>query len=140
LIFLIEYSEQVEKGEEIVTVEQNHWGAKDYLEDVLGLYGMSKNLACLLIELIMYSKEEETLILNGYVKKNIAEKSNMSIGTIDNALSKWNEVGLLERLDRGTYILHPVLREARKLFESNSKATLKIIYHEKNRVITLEDQ
>ncbi|MEC1376501.1 replication/maintenance protein RepL [Heyndrickxia oleronia] len=105
-----------------------------FLEDVLVLHGVSKNMSQLLFELFPYINPEGHIIINSFLKKEIAEKTKMSKGTIDNTLSKLNEVGLLIRLDRGTYELHPVIHEAKKLLK-NKTATMKISYNEQKRKI-----
>ena len=105
-----------------------------FLEDVLVLHGVSKNMSQLLFELFPYINPEGHIIINAFLKKEIAQKTKMSKGTIDNTLSKLNEVGLLIRLDRGTYELHSVIHEAKKLLKDET-ATMKISYTEQNRKI-----
>lgn len=108
-----------------------------FLEDVLVLHGVSKNMSQLLFELFPYINPEGNIIINAFLKKELALKTKMSRGTIDNTLSKLNEVGLLIRLDRGTYSLHPVISESRKLLKDET-ATMKITYTEKTRNIETE--
>lgn len=105
-----------------------------FLEDVLVLHGVSKNMSQLLFELFPYINPEEHIIINAFLKKELAQKTKMSKGTIDNTLSKLNEVGLLIRLDRGTYELHPVIHESRKLLKDGT-ATMKITYTQQTRKI-----
>lgn len=107
---------------------------KAFLEDVLILHGISKNMALLLYEMIPYLNHDEQLIVNAYLKKELATKTKMSKGTIDNTLTKLNEVGLLIRLDRGTYAFHPVLYEVEKLLKNNT-AKMKITYTAEKRDI-----
>lgn len=110
---------------------------KAFLEDVLILHGISKTTALLLFEMMPYLNPDDHLIVNAYLKKELATKTKMSKGTIDNTLTKLNEVGLLIRLDRGTYSLHPVLYEVKKLLK-NGTAKMKITYTEQKRNIKTE--
>lgn len=110
---------------------------RPFLEDVLILHGVSKNMAQLLFEILPYINLQEKIILNAYLKKDLATKTQMSKGTIDNSLTKLNEVGLLIRLDRGTYAIHPVLNEAYKLLK-NESANMKITYKDQRRIFETE--
>lgn len=107
---------------------------RSFLEDLLILHSVSKNMAFLLFEMIPYLNPRDNIIVNAYLKKELAMKTGMSKGTIDNAITKLNEVGLFERLDRGTYAFHPVLHEVKKLLNDDT-AKVKISYTQKNRVI-----
>jgi DNA-binding transcriptional ArsR family regulator len=110
---------------------------KTFLEDVLTLHGVSKSIALLLFEMTPYLNLQDQIIVNSFLKKELATKTRMSKGTIDNTLTKLNEVGLLVRLDRGTYVFHPVLYEVRKLLQ-NDTAKMKITYTPQTRSIETE--
>jgi predicted transcriptional regulator len=110
---------------------------KQFLEDVLVLHGMPKSMAHLLFELLAFINLQENLIINSFLKNDLASKTKMNKGTIDNSITKLNEVGLLIRLGRGTYALHPVLNEAQKLLK-NKTAKMEIIYKEQIRIIETE--
>lgn len=105
-----------------------------FLEDLLILHGVSKNMALLLFEMIPYLNPQNHIIVNAYLKKELAMKTGMSKGTIDNTITKLNEVGLFDRLDRGTYAFHPVLHETKKLLNNNT-AKMEISYTKQNRII-----
>jgi DNA-binding transcriptional ArsR family regulator len=105
-----------------------------FLEDILILHGVSKNMSQLIFEMFPYINPEGNIIINAFLKKELALKTKMSKGTIDNTLSKLNEVGLLIRLDRGTYELHPVIYESKKLLRDET-ATMKISYNKQQRKI-----
>lgn len=110
---------------------------RTFLEDVLILHGISKNTALLLFEMMPYLNPDNQLIVNAYLKKELAKKTKMSKGTIDNTLTKLNEVGLIIRLDRGTYGLHSVLYEVKKLLRDGT-ANIKITYSAQKRDIKPE--
>lgn len=107
---------------------------KPFLEDILALHGVSKNTALLLFELIPYLNQKEEIIVNSYLKKDLAAKTDLSKGTIDNTITKLHDVGLLLRLGRGTYTFHPVLYEMKKLLK-DEKAKLSITYKGQSRKI-----
>lgn len=80
------------------------------LEDFLILHGISKNLAPLVFELASFiNAHQKHIIINSFLKKELASRTEISKGTIDNSISKLNEVGILQRIDRGTYKPHPLL-------------------------------
>lgn len=94
--------------------------AKPFLEDILVLHGMSKGVARLLYEMIPYVNQENQIIINAFLKKELAEKTRMSKGTIDNTLTKLTEAGLFTRLDRGAYQIHSVLLEVHNLLQEKA--------------------
>ncbi|MCF2649687.1 replication/maintenance protein RepL [Niallia circulans] len=105
-----------------------------FLEDLLVLHGMSKGNARLLFEMIPYVNQDNQMIINAFLKKELAEKTGISKGTIDNALTKLTEVGLFTRLDRGAYQIHPVLLEVHKLLQEKT-AHVVMTYTAKGRKI-----
>lgn len=108
-----------------------------FLEDILVLHGVSKKLGRLLFELIPFLNQQNQIIINAYLKKELALKIKTSKGTIDNSISKLNEVGLLLRIDRGTYTFHPLLFNMEKLLK-NKSAKIIITYSDKEKVIDSE--
>lgn len=110
---------------------------QSFLEDILILHGLRRNLALLLFEMFPYLNGQNQIIVNAFMKKELAEKTETSKGTIDNAILKMNEVGLLERIDRGTYTFHPVLFKIRNLLKNDS-AKVTITYTAKDRTFDIE--
>lgn len=108
--------------------------SKEYLEDLLLLHSVPKNLALLLYELLSYINKDNQIIINAFIKKELAEKAHISKGTIDNALTKLNDSGLLQRLDRGVYIPHSALLKVPKLIKGNS-VSIKITYNKNKKEI-----
>ena len=110
---------------------------QSFLEDILSLHGLRKNLAPIVFEMFPYLNQQNKIIVNAYMKKDLAVKTETSKGTIDNAISKLNEVGLLARIDRGTYTFHPVLFKIKHLL-NNEPARMTITYTQKNRTFDTE--
>jgi len=92
---------------------------QSYLEDLLALHSVSKGLAPLLFHLTTYANPQKHIIINSFLKKELAIKTDSSKGTIDNYISKLNEVGLIKRIDRGTYTFHSALLEVDKIVKNN---------------------
>jgi predicted transcriptional regulator of viral defense system len=107
---------------------------RSFLEDILILHGLRRNLAPILFEMIPYLNQQNQIIVNAFMKKELALKAKTSKGTIDNAISKLNEFGLLARIDRGTYTFHPVLLKTKHLL-NDEPLNITITYSTKNRVI-----
>ena len=118
---------------------QHHDIAHTYLEDVLALHGLSKKLAPLLRSLLMNQNSSNPIFLNNYVKKELESLSKLSKGSIDNAIVKFVDVGLLTRLDRGTYEANPILKKLNRLLQDEEVA-LELTYKKGNRRIELSEQ
>jgi predicted transcriptional regulator len=110
---------------------------QSFLEDLLILHGLRRNLAPILFELFPYINQQNQIIVNAFMKNELAVKTETTKGTVDNAILKLNEVGLLSRIDRGTYSFHPVLFEMKHLLK-NGTARITIIYTTKNRTFYRE--
>ena len=108
--------------------------SKDYLEDLLLLHGVPKNLALFLFELLSYLNKDNQIVINAFIKKELAEKVQISKGTIDNALTKLNDSGLMERLDRGVYTPHSTLLKVPRLIKGDS-VSFKVTYSNNKKKI-----
>lgn len=110
---------------------------QSFLEDILILHGLRKNIAPIVFEMFPYLNQQNQIIVNAFMKKELAVKTKTSKGTIDNTISKLYEVGLLARIDRGTYTFHPVLFKMNHLIK-NKPAKITITYTTKNRTFDTE--
>ncbi|WP_033827760.1 hypothetical protein [Bacillus andreraoultii] len=110
---------------------------QSFLEDILILHGLRRNLAPILFEMFPYLNGQNQIIVNAFMKKELAKKAETSKGTIDNAILKMNEVGLLARIDRGTYTFHPVLYKINDLLK-NESASIRITYTPEDRTFETE--
>lgn len=93
---------------------------KMYLEDLLFLYQVPKNLSFLLYELLEKANQEGNIIVNSFIKEQLVGKVGLSKGTIDNALTKLTESLLLERVGRGVFRSHEVLLKSKELSKGNT--------------------
>lgn len=114
--------------------ESGFQNVQAFLKDILVLHGISKGMARLLYEMLPYINQDHQIIINAFLKKELAEKSTIKMGTIDNTLTKFTETGLFHRLDRGAYQLDPVLLEAKALLEEKD-AKVVMTYTTKSRKI-----
>lgn len=120
-----------ETGEEIkTTIEEDviaqvePYYVKLYLEDLSYLKNI-QGCSELMFELLKNMTYEGIIILNSSIKRIIASELNVSVGHIDNQLSKIVKQGVFFRVDRGVFQPNPYLfgrgdwtniRELRKKF------------------------
>lgn len=88
---------------------------KIYL-DCLGLFsqnlGLDKALNGLLLETLKhmsYAEDGQVIVLNGYVKSQIAKACGKTVARLDQALTVWVNNHVLARIARGTYQANPSL-------------------------------
>lgn len=82
---------------------------KLYLADLLYLNDLQTNQAGLLHALLQKMNYDNQIVLNAALKREIAQKLKISVGTLDNNLSKFCKGKILKRQDRGIYIANPHL-------------------------------
>lgn len=82
---------------------------KLYLHDICLLQQMPKGSNTILLEILKYCDFTNEIILNHKRRKDIAEKLNTSINTIEKALTAFVQKLILVRLSHGTYQLNPFI-------------------------------
>ena len=113
--------------------------AKLYLEDILLLCGIPKKQSNLLFTLWKMSKSKSMLVLNPYVKEKIAKQSGITVGTLNNKLTKMKESNLLFKTSNGNYELSPILDNIIVLSEEK-KVVLTVVYQNGKKEIIMDDQ
>lgn len=108
-----------------------------YLEDFLFLHDAPKNLSLVIYELLYESRNQSYILINSFIKDEIARRTGLRKGTIDNALTKLTECELLIRKGRGVYEAHEGLLKSRELSQGNS-VHVHITYQEKTKTIEVE--
>lgn len=87
---------------------------KNYLKTLLEM--LDTNISktdkkiTMLLEMLKKANVEEgklQLITNSTIKKQISELSNLSVSAVNNAISQFIKVGIIERKDFGVYIFNP---------------------------------
>lgn len=82
---------------------------KLYLEDIAYFHKLPKGIPNFIYELLPLTNYQHQIAITKYQKDVIAEKLNVSIGYIDNSLSKLVKEEILIRVGRGTYELNSYL-------------------------------
>jgi len=83
---------------------------KMYLSDILYLKDMPRGLNPVLhifLKNIQYNSNK--LILNSSLKKQMANEINLSVATLEKALTQFVKANILSREDKGIYVFNPYL-------------------------------
>lgn len=110
-----------------------------FLEDVLLLHGIRKSVAPIVFGMYAYQNKNEQVVLNAYVKSELAKQAQTTKGTVENAILQLQQVELLTRIERSTYALHPLLVKGMNGLE-NTGIAIKIAYTSSGRLIELEEE
>lgn len=105
-----------------------------YLKDYLVLANLSKSYAPLLRELIGNKNQDGHIFINSALKRVLSEKLDMAVGSIDNAITKLVEGGILIRIDRGMYIVNRDIVDLSNLKEGQN-LTITINYSDNGREV-----
>lgn len=77
---------------------------KLYIDNLILLNGLPKGTTDTIMELLKYMSYENTIILNSYIKKEIADSLGFkTVQSLDNNINKLVKKGILSRIGRGTY-------------------------------------
>lgn len=82
---------------------------KLYLTDIARLNDLPKGANQILLQFLKLMVYDNTFTINSYHKKNIAEKLNTTIATINNTLTKLTQEGVITRISSGVYMFNPYL-------------------------------
>uniref|UniRef100_UPI003F491A8A replication/maintenance protein RepL n=1 Tax=Niallia taxi TaxID=2499688 RepID=UPI003F491A8A len=77
---------------------------KLYIDNLILLNGLPKGTTDTIMELLKYMSYENTIILNSYIKKEIAQSLGFkTVQSLDNNINKLVKKGILDRIGRGTF-------------------------------------
>lgn len=77
---------------------------KLYIDNLILLNGLPKGTTDTIMELLKYMSYENTIILNAYIKKTIANNLGFkTVQSLDNNINKLVKKGIIERIGRGTF-------------------------------------
>lgn len=82
---------------------------KFYIDDLILINNLPTKSSAVLWELVRNTTYENKIILNGSIKKDICEKLNIKMPTLNNTLSSFVKKEILYRLDTGVYMPNPYL-------------------------------
>ncbi|MFL2101204.1 hypothetical protein [Desemzia sp. FAM 23991] len=105
------------------------------LIDYVQVKGFPKSTAPLLHELLKVTSRDGKIVVNAALKREISGKIQITVGSIDNLISKMSEERLLLRIDRGMY--EPV-SELKSLFQESDVLEMTIIYSDDEKQITIQ--
>lgn len=94
----------------VFSVAQEPPFVKMYLQDILYLKDMPRGLnpvLTILLKNIQWGSNK--LILNSSLKKQMANEINLSVATIEKAITKFIKAEILFREDKGIYLFNPYL-------------------------------
>jgi len=100
---------EVKKETTILRIPQEPAFVKLYLDDILYYHDMPRGLNPILQILLKNMNWENRLILNGSLKKRMAESINLSVASIDKAITQLVKGNILIREDKGIYLFNPYL-------------------------------
>jgi len=105
-----------ENGEIIHSEEEKtiNWGAepnyiKLYLDDVLYLSDLPKGLNSILYAFLKRMSYGNQLVINAALKRQVAKEVDLSVSSINNAITNFVKGDLFERVDTGLYQVNPHL-------------------------------
>ena len=107
--------------------EELYQQVKIFLNDNILLHDLPKKHSKLLFKLWIISKNRTKLVLNSYVKHQLALESQITVGTLNNILTKMIEEELIFKVHQGTYQVSSLLDEITTMSDQGY-TELKIIY------------
>ena len=109
-----------------------------YTRDLLRLKGVQESLAELLVEILRKANYDDQIILNATIKSELGEKMSYSLGTIDNALTRFVNDGLLIREGRGVYLPNKDYFWKRAEEDQIERIHLNVNYEKAERLIAVK--
>lgn len=79
---------------------------KQYLDDILFLYGIPVGESTTLLALLQRADEKNEFVINAALKRIIAKDIDRSVNTINSAITQFVKTGIIERIDTGLYRLN----------------------------------
>ena len=111
-----------------------------YTRDLLRLKGIQESLAELLVEILRKANYDNQIILNATIKNEMGENMGYSLGTIDNALTRFVNDGLLIREGRGVYLPNKDYFWKRAEEDQIERIYLNVNYEKAERLIAVKLQ
>lgn len=118
--------------------EELYQQVKLFLNDVMLLHDLPKKHSKLLFKLWIISKSRTKLVLNSYVKHKLALESKITVGTLNNILTKMIEEELIFKVHQGTYQVSSLLDEIISISDQGY-TELRIIYQTDEKKIVFDE-
>jgi hypothetical protein len=106
---------------------------KIYIKHINYLSNLPSGLEGLIYELIKYMSYGNKIIVNSYIKKDIAEKLGKTFNTVNQYITKLVDNKILIREARGTYYLNPLFYGKGKwkdIIALRERLQVKIVYED----------
>ena len=100
---------EVKKETNVLRIPQEPAFIKLYLEDILYYRDMPRGLNPILQVFLRNMNWENRLILNSSLKKRMAKSINLSVASIEKAITQLVKGEILIREDKGIYLFNPYL-------------------------------
>jgi len=108
--FAVDYETgEVKKETNVLRIPQEPAFIKLYLDDILYYHDMPRGLNPILQVFLRNMNWENRLILNSSLKKRMAESINLSVASIEKAITQLVKGEILIREDKGIYLFNPYL-------------------------------
>lgn len=138
---VIDENGAIKQKEEDLTV---NWGRepnyiKLYLDTVLYLKDLPKGLNTILYALLKRMSYGNQLVLNAALKRQIAKEIELSVSSINNAITKFVKGELLERIDTGLYRVNPHIF-GKGEWKDIAKIRLEVFFDSEGKTIMSEIQ
>lgn len=111
---------------------------KVFLKDIMLLHDLPQKHSKLLFELWIRDSADKKLVLNSYVKNKLANKMKISVGTLNNILTKMLEKKLIFKMNNGTYQVSLLLDEINRI-ANKGYVELKIQYQIDKKIIIINE-
>lgn len=105
-----------------------------FIKDICSLYDLSTSYSRLIFCFLDEQNNRNEIILNSGNKSYIAEKIDVSLGTLNNMITELFNVQIINRKKRGVYVFGEIINN----FDKANQINLKINYKNKNRKIETE--
>jgi hypothetical protein len=100
---------EVKQETNLLRIPQEPAFIKLYLDDILYYHDMPRGLNPILQIFLRNMNWENRLILNGSLKKRMAESIKLSVASIDKAITQLVKGDILIREEKGIYLFNPYL-------------------------------
>ena len=97
----------MEVSKQTFKVEKEPSFVKLYLDDIAKLYDLPKGGNSILFSMVKIMGYDGYVVINKYVKKQIAKESGVSVSHVSNSFTKLIASNLLTRIATGIYQINP---------------------------------
>jgi len=123
----------------VMTVGKEPNFIKIYLDDVMYFIDMPSSASGILLSIAKRMNYDNKVTLVKSIKEDIAQETNLDLGTINNAITNFKKKNILISSGRSVYTINPHLI-GKGAWSDISKLRMKIEYTPNGRTIKLENE